>query len=123
MLKETFEILDIKTINFLAINNIPPTNEENLHVELKRKIELVDDNVVCCIMVIVYKEAEENAEKKTFLLKYEVSATLNSSEKVESIESIEDDAVSIVFPYVRANFAALTSITCSSAITLPCLNN
>lgn len=123
MLKETFEILDIKTINFLAINNIPPTNEENLHVELKRKIELVDDNVVCCIMVIVYKEAEENSEKKTFLLKYEVSATLNSSEKVESIESIEDDAVSIVFPYVRANFAALTSITCSSAITLPCLNN
>ena len=123
MLKEKFEILDIRTLNFLAINNVPPKNEESLHVELKRKIELVNDNIVCCIMVVVDKEAEENAETKNFLLKYEVSATLKSSEKVESIESIEDDAVSAVFPYVRANFAALTSIACSSAITLPCLNN
>ena len=123
MLKEKFEILDVRTLNFLAINNVPPTNEENLHAELKRKIELVDDTVICCIMVVITKEAEQDAEKKNFLLKYEVSSTLKSSEKVESIESIEDDAVSAVFPYVRANFAALTSITCSSAITLPCLNN
>ena len=97
-------------------------NDENLHLDIKRKIDLLENGAVCNIEVIVTKESEQNAEKKDFVIKYEISAILGSSEKIETVESIQDDAVAVVFPYLRANFAAITSIACSSPITLPCLD-
>lgn len=122
MLIEKLKICDIKTIGLLVVNTVPPINDENLQLDIKRKIELLENEVISNIVVIVSKESEKDVEKKGFQIKYEVSATLNSSEKIESVESIQDDAVAAVFPYIRANVAALTSIACSSPITLPCLD-
>lgn len=122
MASEKLKLCDIKTVGLFIFNDNPPINEENLQLEIKRKINAVKSGFVCNIAVIVFKEAEAEAEKKTFQIKYEVSAVLNTLEEVESIESIQDDAVAIVFPYVRANIAAITSITCSTPITLPCLD-
>ncbi len=122
MLVEKLKIRDIKTVALLIINTVPPMNDENLHLDIKRKIDLLENGAVCNIEVIVTKESEQNAEKKDFVIKYEISAILGSSEKIETVESIQDDAVAVVFPYLRANFAAITSIACSSPITLPCLD-
>lgn len=122
MLVEKLKIRDIKTVALLIINTVPPMNDENLHLDIKRKIDLLENGAVCNIEVIVTKESKQNAEKKDFVIKYEISAILGSSEKIETVESIQDDAVAVVFPYLRANFAAITSIACSSPITLPCLD-
>ena len=122
MLVEKLKIRDIKTVALLIINTVPPMNDEKLHLDIKRKIDLLENGAVCNIEVIVTKESEQNAEKKDFVIKYEISAILGSSEKIETVESIQDDAVAVVFPYLRANFAAITSIACSSPITLPCLD-
>lgn len=122
MLVEKLKIRDIKTTALLVINSVPPVNDENLELEIKRKVDLVKTEAVCNIEVIVSKESEHDVEKKKFLIKYKIAAILNSSEKIESAESIQDDAVAVVFPYLRANFAAITSIACSSPITLPYLD-
>ena len=121
MLVEKLKIEDIKTTALLIINSVPPMNDENLDLEIKRKVDLLENGAVCNIEVIISKESEQNVEKKNFLIKYKISAILNSSEEIESAESIQDDAVVVVFPYLRANLAAITSIACSSPITLPCL--
>lgn len=121
MLVEKLKIEDIKTTALLIINSVPPMNDENLDLEIKRKVDLLENGAVCNIEVIISKESEQNVEKKNFLIKYKISAILNSLEEIESAESIQDDAVVVVFPYLRANLAAITSIACSSPITLPCL--
>ena len=122
MLVKKLKIRDIKTTALLVINYVPPKNDENLALEIKRKVDLLESGAVCNIEVIVSKESEHDVEKKNFLIKYKISAILDSSEVIESAESIQDDAVAVVFPYLRANFAAITSIACSSPITLPCLD-
>lgn len=117
---ENLKLNDIKTVGLFILNHVPPADGENLNLEMKRKIVSVDDGYVCNMAVDLFRKTESDDEKKTFEIKYEVSASLSAINKTETIEAIQDEAISIVYPYVRANLAALTGIACNNSVNLPC---
>lgn len=120
---EKLKLNDVKTVGLFIFNNVPPVDGEDLNLEMKRKVVSVDGGYVCNIAVDLFRKSEVDDEKRTFEIKYEVSASLSAIDKMEPIQSIQDEAVFIVYPYVRANLAALTGIACNNSVNLPCLDS
>lgn len=119
MRSERLRLNDIKTVGLFILNNIPPANGEDINLEIKRKTVTADDSFVCNIVINLYKKSETSIKKRNFEIKYEVSASLTAIEEGESVESVQDDAVAIVYPYIQANLAALTGIACNNSVNLP----
>lgn len=119
MRSERLRLNDIKTVGLFILNNIPPANGEDINLEIKRKTVTADDSFVCNIVINLYKKSEISIKKRNFEIKYEVSASLTAIEEGESVESVQDDAVAIVYPYIQANLAALTGIACNNSVNLP----
>ncbi len=119
MRSERLRLNDIKTVGLFILNNIPPANGEDINLEIKRKTVTADDSFVCNVVINLYKKSETSIKKRNFEIKYEVSASLTAIEEGESVESVQDDAVAIVYPYIQANLAALTGIACNNSVNLP----
>lgn len=119
MRSERLRLNDIKTVGLFILNNIPPANGEDINLEIKRKTVTADDSFVCNVVINLYKKSEASIKKRNFEIKYEVSASLTAIEEGESVESVQDDAVAIVYPYIQANLAALTGIACNNSVNLP----
>ena len=119
MRSERLRLNDIKTVGLFILNNIPPANGEDINLEIKRKTVTADDSFVCNVIINLYKKSETSIKKRNFEIKYEVSASLTAIEEGESVESVQDDAVAIVYPYIQANLAALTGIACNNSVNLP----
>ena len=119
MRSERLRLNDIKTVGLFILNNIPPANGEDINLEIKRKTVTADDSFVCNVVINLYKKSETSIKKTNFEIKYEVSASLTAIEEGESVESVQDDAVAIVYPYIQANLAALTGIACNNSVNLP----
>ena len=119
MRSERLRLNDIKTVGLFILNNIPPANGEDINLEIERKTVTADDSFVCNVVINLYKKSETSIKKRNFEIKYEVSASLTAIEEGESVESVQDDAVAIVYPYIQANLAALTGIACNNSVNLP----
>ena len=119
MRSERLRLNDIKTVGLFILNNIPPANGEDINLEIKRKTVTADYSFVCNVVINLYKKSETSIKKRNFEIKYEVSASLTAIEEGESVESVQDDAVAIVYPYIQANLAALTGIACNNSVNLP----
>jgi hypothetical protein len=74
---------------------------------------------MCTLTVNIFRSSESDVKEKTFLIRYVLEASVESSDANATISEIQDTAAIMLMPYIRANISVLTSISGASSITLP----
>lgn len=119
-----FKNLSMKSVvtrNFNIINLSPISYEESLQLELNRTIKKNTNGFSCLLKATIFKTPEAEAEKKSFSIQQIIEGTFEYPMDTSDTdkEGAYEQAVDIMYPYLRAQIAAVTGAIGIDQVLIP----
>lgn len=119
MNREPINIENIVPKELVIINDETPTKDTELQLNLHRKLEKTESGYIFYLSASIYKEAEKDAENRSFFIKYSLETYFSCERDGISVEDIRKEASITLYPYIRAGISAAMGSIGMRPLVLP----